>query len=234
MPDIEIATLDRIEIHFEPWSWPFSSERRPDIDPYFADLQQKRTGVWNGRAILLHRYAIEGDALRGACFETDYASLCAWREWEFPDRSVQNVFAGAALQASDGAWLVGEMAADTAASGQLYFPCGTPEPSDIDAAGVLDLTGNLVRELKEETGLEAAALDASPGWIMVRDRSFIALMKTLKARQNADELRAEIRRYIAAQDHSELVDAHIVRNLSELDPCMPRFMHIFFEHVFGH
>jgi hypothetical protein len=233
VPDIEIVTLDRIEISSEPWAWPFAADRRPDIDRYFAELQKKRTGVWNGRAILLHRHAIADNVLHGACFETDYASLCAWREWEFPDPGVCNVFACAALQAADGAWLVGEMASDTAAAGLQYFPCGTPEPSDIDAAGALDLTGNLVRELKEETGLDAATLDVAPGWTMVRDRSFLALMKTLAVRQNADELRAGIRRYIAAQAHSELVDAHIVRSLRDLDPRMPRFMRIFFEHVFG-
>jgi 8-oxo-dGTP pyrophosphatase MutT (NUDIX family) len=231
--DSEIATLDRLDIGSASWVWPWANERRGDIDRYFADLQRKRSGVWNGRAILLNRYSIAQNVLRGTCFETDYASLCAWREWQFPDPNIHNVFACAALQAADGAWLVGEMASDTAAAGLFYFPCGTPEPSDIDATGALDLTGNLIRELHEETGLEAATLDLAPGWTMVRDRCFIALMKHLTARQNADELRGCIRRYIAAQAHSELVDAHIVRGLIDLDPRMPRFMTLFFEHVFG-
>ncbi len=148
MSDSEIATLDRFEITFEPWRWPFAADRRADIDGFFASLQRDRPGVWNGRALLLQRYAIENGVLRGRCFETDYASLCAWRDWQFPDRSVHNVFAAAALQSADGAWLVGEMAPDTAAAGLRYFPCGTPEPDDIDAAGTLDLTGNLVRELQ--------------------------------------------------------------------------------------
>ena len=47
-----------------------------------------------------------------------------------------NFFVAAALRAADGAYLVGEMASDTAAAALLYFPCGTPEPDDINAGGV--------------------------------------------------------------------------------------------------
>ncbi len=49
------------------------------------------------------------------------------------DAGVFNVFAAAALRAADGAYLLGEMAPSTAAAGQLYFPCGTPDPEDITA-----------------------------------------------------------------------------------------------------
>jgi hypothetical protein len=233
VPDTEIATLDRVEITTVPWSWPFATERRAAIDLYFEKLKRERSGVWNGRALLLNRYAIEGGVLRGACFETDYASLCAWRDWEFPDPSVWNVFACAALQSADGAWLVGEMAPDTAAAGLLYFPCGTPEPDDIDATGALDLAGNLDRELREETSLEAVDLAAAPGWDLVRDRCYVALMKRLTARQTADELRARIMGYIVRQKRPELVDIHIVRGPAELDERMPRFITMYLKHAFG-
>jgi hypothetical protein len=231
--DLEIATLDRAEITSEPWSWPFATDRRADIDGFFTTLQRERPGVWNGRALLLNRYAIRDGILRGTCFETDYASLCAWRDWRFPDPSVHNIFAAAALQSADGAWLLGEMAPDTAAAGLRYFPCGTPEPSDVDATGTLDLEGNLVRELREETGLDMAELAVVPGWSFVRDRCYIALMKHLTARQSADELRARIMGIIAQQQRPELVDIHIVRGPNELDPRMPHFMTMFLEHAFG-
>jgi len=231
--DCEIATLDRAEIVFEPWPWPFAADRRADIDRFFASLQRERPGVWNGRALLLRRYTIEDGVLRGRCFETDYASLCAWRDWQFPDRSVQNVFSAAALQSADGAWLLGEMARDTAAAGLCYFPCGTPEPDDIDAAGELDLAGNLARELHEETGLDMAELHVAPGWSLVRDRCYIALMKRLTAPEPAEELRSRIMRYIAGQERPELVDIHIVRSTDELNPALPRFMTMFLEHAFG-
>jgi 8-oxo-dGTP pyrophosphatase MutT (NUDIX family) len=231
VPDIEIATLDRTAIVLEPWSWPFAADRREEIGRHFARLQRQRSGVWNGRALLLNRYAIRDRVLHGACFEADYASLCAWRDWEFPDASVYNIFSAAALQAADGAYLVGEMAPDTAPAGLLYFPCGTPEPDDVDAAGTLDLAGNLQRELREETGIEIGELTAEPGWSLVRDRGYIALMKRLTAGQSAEELRAGIMRHIARDARPELTDVHIVRGPADIDPRMPRFMVAFLEHA---
>lgn len=226
-PGIEIAALDRTEIALEPWAWRFAVDRRREIEDYFARLQRERPGVWNGRILLLHRYAICRRTLRGACFETDYASFCAWRGWKFPDPSVYNVFAAAALRSADGAFLVGEMAANTANAGLVTFPCGTPEPSDVDAAGMLDLAGNLGRELKEETGIGIDEVHAEPGWTMVRDRCYLAFLKVVGAREQADALRARVTRHIAQERPPEFVDIRIVRSPAELEPAMPPFMTAF-------
>ena len=220
-PAPEIFDIDRAEIAAEPWSWEFARERRADIDRYFADLQRRRPGVWNGRVLLLHRYAIAGRTLRGGCFETDYSSFITWRDREFPNPDVHNFFAAAALRSADGAYLLGEMASYTAGAGRTYFCCGTPEPADIDADGRIDLDANLVRELLEETGIAAAELDAAPGWTVVRDRCFLGFMKLVTSRQSADELRSRIRRHIAADKHPELADMRIVRSTVDIDTRMP-------------
>lgn len=229
MPKLEVATLDTAEIMLEPWSWPFALDRRDEIDRHFAGLQRERSGVWNGRVLLLHRHTIRDGALRGACFETDYASMCAWRDWKFPDASVHNIFAAAALRTADGAYLVGEMAPNTAAAGLIYFPCGTPEPDDVDARGALDLAGNLRRELHEETGLGIDEVAAEPGWNLVRDGGFIALLKRVTAAQSAEQLRDRIMRYIASQARPEFVDIRIVRGPMDLNSRMPRFVVAFLE-----
>jgi 8-oxo-dGTP pyrophosphatase MutT (NUDIX family) len=223
-PNSEIAALDRAEIAFASWPWPFAAERREEIEAYFADLRRQRSGVWNGRVLLLNGYTIEGRALRGSCFETDYASFCSWRDWEFPDASVYNVFAAAALCSADGAFLVGEMAASTANAGLVNFPCGTPEPDDLDAAGMLDLSANLSRELLEETGIGMGDVRAEPGWTMVRDRGFLAFLKVVTASENADALRGRIMRYLAGEQRPEFVDMRIVRSLADLEPAMPAFL----------
>jgi 8-oxo-dGTP pyrophosphatase MutT (NUDIX family) len=210
-PNPEIFEIDRVEIAVEPWSWQFALAHRDEIDRHFACFQRKRSGVWNGRVLLLNRYAIRDGVLRGACFETDYANLCAWRDWNFPDPGVYNFFAAAALRAADGAYLVGEMAPSTAAAAQLYFPCGTPDPEDIGAGGLLDLAGSLARELREETGIDVATLDAAPGWCLVRDGGYLAVMKRLTAHQSAEELRAAIMRHLASESQPELSDIRVPR-----------------------
>jgi 8-oxo-dGTP pyrophosphatase MutT (NUDIX family) len=226
-PKTEIVALDRAEIILESWSWRFAAERRNEIDRNFAEIQRARPAVWNGRVVLLNRYAIRNGVLRGACFETDFASLCAWRTWNFPDAGVANFFGVAALCAADGGFLVGEMAPSTANAGMLYFPCGTPEPGDVDAGGALDLAGNVGRELLEETGLDIDELNAEPGWTLVRDGCYLALLKRVRSPSTAEELRARVMRHLAGEQRPEFVDIRIVRSPADFDTAMPRFVTAF-------
>jgi 8-oxo-dGTP pyrophosphatase MutT (NUDIX family) len=231
--DIEIGTLDRADITFAPWAWPFAIAERDKVDDYFTKLKRERPGVWNGRVVLLNRFEIRERVLHGRCFETDFASFCAWREWQCPDRGVFNVFAAAVVVSADGAYLVGQMAADTAGAGKLYFPCGTPEPADLDASGRLDLEDNVRRELREETGLDADELAAEPGWSMVHDGGYIALLKVLKARQSAQELRDRVMRYIESEERPELVGVRMLHSPADFDTRMPRFVTAFLNHCWA-
>jgi 8-oxo-dGTP pyrophosphatase MutT (NUDIX family) len=221
LPEPGIFDVDRVEIGLEAWSWRFAVDQRAAINRDFADLQRIRPGVWNGRVLLMNRYAMAGAALRGACFETDYASFITWRNAGFPDPSVHNFFAAAALRGADGAYLVGEMAPYTAGAGARYFPCGTPEPADVSRDQMMDVADNLARELLEETGIAIAELTAEPGWSVVVDRCFIGLMKRLTAAQSAEDLRARIVNHLAAEERPELSDIHIVRGPADLHPRMP-------------
>jgi hypothetical protein len=229
--NIQIIDFDRVDISVEPWRWEFAIARREEIGRHFAGRQRERPALWNGRALLLNRYEIRDGVLHGSSFETDYANFLAWRDWGFPDAGVFNVFAAAALQAADGAYLVGEMAPTTANAGQLHFPCGTPDPQDVRPDGVLDLGRNLSRELLEETGIEIGTLEAEPGWTFVRDRGFLALLKRLKASEGVEELRSRAMRHLASEAQPEFSDIRIVRGPEDFDPAMPPFVVAYLEKV---
>src|SRR5687768_7384374 len=131
MTEPRVLSLSRLDLSFAPKPWAFADERRAEIDAYFAAMQRANPRLWNGRVLVMHEHAITGDVLRGAYLETDYASFLAWRNWNFPDRDMNNCFALGALQSSDGAFLLGVMAPHTANAGKIYFPGGTPEPVDV-------------------------------------------------------------------------------------------------------
>jgi 8-oxo-dGTP pyrophosphatase MutT (NUDIX family) len=223
----EIIHLDRIEISAEPFCWEFAAIRRTEISEHFANLKRKRSAVWNGRVLLLKRFWIRHATLFGSCFETDYASFIAWHNWNCPDPTVYNFFAVAALRTADGAYLVGEMAPYTAGGGRLYFPGGTPDPSAIDARSAFDPLDHLSRELREETGISIDELDAEPGWVVVRDRCSLALIRRLTSRENADDLRRRVMRHVKGEQQPELSDVRIVRGPAQLDARMPTFMTAF-------
>jgi 8-oxo-dGTP pyrophosphatase MutT (NUDIX family) len=223
-PDPQIVELDRAEIAVGPWRWEFAQVRRDDIDRHFAARQREQPTLWNGRVLLLHHYAIERRVLRGTSFETDYASFLAWRDWGRCDGGVFNVFSAAALRSADGAYLVGRMSPSTSIAGQWLFPCGTPDPKDINAAGKLDLAGSASRELFEETGLDIGAFKAAPGWTLVRDGGFIALMKHLVADESAEALRARILYHLANDGQPEFSDVRFLRGPADFEEAMPRFL----------
>jgi 8-oxo-dGTP pyrophosphatase MutT (NUDIX family) len=222
----EIVAVERVEIAVAPWRWEFAHARADDIARHFAARQCELPALWNGRVLLLHRLAVENGLLRGASFETDYASFLAWRDWGCPGAGVFNVFAAAALQAADGAYLVGRMAPFTSIAGQWLFPCGTPDREDI-SAGMLDLAGSARRELFEETGLDIGTMQAEPGWTLVRDGGFVALIKRVTANESAEDLRARIERYLAGEAQPEFSEIRILRGIADLDTDMARFLRVY-------
>ncbi len=166
---------------------------------------------------------------RGAYLETDYASFAAWKSWGRPPAGVHDCFAAAAILSADGAFLLGLMGPHTLNAGLVYFPCGTPDPSDISGDKV-DLEFSVRRELKEETGLGPEQFREQPGWTAVFDGALIAQVKLFRSDASADALRARIVESLAAEREPELADIRIVRGPADLSPAMPRFVRAFIEY----
>jgi len=223
MSRMEVVAFDRLVLNFAPRPWAFAETRRAEIDAHFATLQRAKPQLWNGRVLLLHRHRLGGGTFEGDYFDTDFASMLAWRDWDFPDRTIHNCFAMAALRAEDGAFLLGVMGAHTANAGKVYFPAGTPEPGDVRGSRV-DLEAGLLRELEEETGVTAAEVEPAPGWSAVLAGQRIALMRIVTAKESGEALQARIRDTIARQDMPELADVRLVRGPADLDSSVAPFV----------
>ena len=161
--------------------------------------------------------------MTGAYFETDFASFLAWRDWGFPDQSVRNAFPQAALLSADGAFLLGVMGGHTANAGRVYFPSGTPDLNDVEGDRV-DVAGSLVRELREETGLDASDLTIQPGWTAVFEGPLIALFRVVRSTEPAATLRQRILGNLAGIAGPELADIHIVRSPADHDSRMTGYV----------
>jgi 8-oxo-dGTP pyrophosphatase MutT (NUDIX family) len=224
--------VDRLELALAPKPWAFAEARRAEIDAYFAGLQREKPEIWNGRVLLMHRQKVSAGVFTGDYLETDYASFAAWQAWGLPPAGAYDCFGAAALQASDGGFLLGRMGAHTFHAGQVYFPCGTPDPDDV-VDGRVDLAGNVRRELKEETGLAAEEFDVAPGWTAVVDGPLIAQIKLMRAHEDAESLRARVKAHLARERRPELADILIVRGPADFDAAMPRFVTAFLARQFG-
>jgi 8-oxo-dGTP pyrophosphatase MutT (NUDIX family) len=227
--DIRVVAVERLDLRFKPRAWPWAEANRAFVERHFARARERRPALWNGRVLLLHRFAIEAGVFRGAYLETDFASFLAWRDAGFPDPSVRNCFSAGALRAEDGAFLLGRMARHTANAGKVYFPAGTPDPGDVGADGAVDLMGSVLRELKEETGLAATEVSPGPRWHAVLAGARIGLMRLLRLRENSEIAAARIRAFIAREKEPELEDVVIVRGPADFVAEMPDYVRAYLE-----
>ena len=223
MSEPAIFDVDRLDLSFTPQPWPFAEQRRAEIDAFFAARQRETPALWNGRVLLLYRHAFKDGVLQGDYFETDYASFLAWGRWAPPHTSVRDCFGATALISADNAVLLGVMGGHTTNAGHIYFPAGTPDPSDV-AGGKVDLAFSVARELKEETGVDMSELAVAPGWTVVADGQLIVAVRTLRSPIAADALRVRILNHLGTEQRPELADIRIVRGPSDFEPAMPRFV----------
>jgi 8-oxo-dGTP pyrophosphatase MutT (NUDIX family) len=231
-PNARVLHIDRLELAFKPKQWPFADEKRAEIAAFWAELTAKNPALWNGRVLLLYRQVVSDGVFSGDYLETDYASFTAWRRWDAPQAGVHDCFSAAAIVSADGALLLGEMGSHTANAGRIYFPCGTPDPSDI-ADDKVDLAASVARELKEETGLDVGEFTAESGWTAVLDRQLIVQVKTLRSALSADDLRSRMLAHLASEKQPELSDIVIVRSPRDYRPAMPQFVTAWLDEFFG-
>jgi 8-oxo-dGTP pyrophosphatase MutT (NUDIX family) len=225
-----VTTLD-LRVQSRPW--PFAQERGAEIDAHFAEEQRKTPELWNGRVLIGHTPVFDGDRFRADYFETDFASFLAWRDWGFPDKDVFNGFGMGALLSHDGAFALGEMGHHTSNGGRIYFPSGTPDPSDIRGDKV-DIVGSVAREVEEETGLTPADYVAEPHWDCVFTGAAMAMMRILRVDMSGEALRERIEANLATQPQpSELSRIHLVRGTADFTEAMPRFVTAYLERQFG-
>jgi 8-oxo-dGTP pyrophosphatase MutT (NUDIX family) len=225
-----IHRVTRLDLAVRPWRWPFAEERRSEIGAHFAAQRVKTPALWNGRILLGRNPVFDRDCFRADYFETDFASFLAWRDWGFPDKGVFNGFGMGALRGNDGAFVLGEMAASTANAGQIYFPSGMPDPSDVRDGG-LDIAGSILREVEEETGLSPSGYRADPFWYCVVAGPLLAVIQLLDLNMPGEALRARIARTLAAQAVPEFSAIHLVQSRWDFTPAIPAHVKAFIDHV---
>jgi 8-oxo-dGTP pyrophosphatase MutT (NUDIX family) len=227
-----IHRVTQLDLSVQPWSWPFATERRADIEAHFALKRGEKPQLWNGRVLLGRHPVFTGDCLRAGYFETDFASFLAWRDWGFPDPGVFNGFGMGALRCSDGAFVLGEMGSHTANAGRIYFPAGTPDLDDVKL-GAVDIADSITREIEEETGLTPSDYRAGAHWDCVVSGAAIAMMRILDVDTSGEALRARIEADLAQQSQPELVAMHLVRTTADFTAAMPRYVTAFMERQFS-
>ena len=226
--------MARVEARLEPYRWDWPERERDLVAAHWQRRLAQRPRLFNGRVLMVSELHDEDDTIRARFFETAYADMLAWIDHGFPGEPVWNGFAMGALRGRDGGYLLGRMAGHTANAGRLYFPCGTPDLSDVEPTGEVDLVGSLTREVAEETGLTADDYAIDPGWIVVADRGHLAFMRVVRLAEPAPRVADRVRAHLARESRPELVGIEIVERGQILDEAaMPGVLPIFLADAFA-
>ncbi len=234
---LSILPIMQVKAEVKAHDWPFRSVRKDEIAVHWAKLKAAKPAMFNGQVLLQCRGEVSGTTFSADYFQLDYASFIAWHHWGYPQEAheqIRNGFAMGALRTRDGAYLMGVMGEHTANAGKVYFAAGTPDPGDVLANGEVDLAGSVMRELEEETGLQASEVSVGDGWRIVLGRERVAFMRDVFIDLAADEARSLIRDRLSRQIQPELCDIAIARSVADIDEArMPIFMQVFLRDVFS-
>jgi 8-oxo-dGTP pyrophosphatase MutT (NUDIX family) len=219
-----LTRLTRLDARLVPHDWAWARANAAAIAAHWDRRKAAKPALFDGRVLLSCACTVTEGACRIDLFEAAFSEFLAFRDGGSPDPTVTNAFAAVVPWSCDGAALLGVMGRDSANAGQIYFPCGTPDRSDLRANARVDLAGSAARELREETGLRPPS-DALPEWVLVSGGDQHAFLHPVHFAEDAAVLIARMEGHRAAEAEPELAGFVAVRSRADLDAeRMPGFV----------
>jgi 8-oxo-dGTP pyrophosphatase MutT (NUDIX family) len=213
IPRNRILPVDQVDVRLDPDPHPFETTNAAAIEENWRAETRANPALFDGTVVLLSEFGYDGGRLFGRCHAVRYATFMYWRK----DRvgTVAHAFAHPMLVAGDNALVAIRMAAHTVNAGRVYFAAGSFEPEDFPD-GVVDPHGNMVREVKEETGLDI--LDARRGerhYALATERGTV-IFRRYFLDETAVEVANRIRDFVAGESEPEIEEPVIIRNARDL------------------
>jgi 8-oxo-dGTP pyrophosphatase MutT (NUDIX family) len=231
-PGFTLTPLTRIAARLVPYEWVWARDNEASIERNWQRRLEATPELFDGPVYLASGCAIENGACEAAFFEVRYSRFIAFRDAGVPDALVANAFAAIVPLSADGAVMLGVMGAQTANAGQIYFPCGTPDPGDRRDDDTVDLAGSAEREFLEETGLSLPE-DAAGDWVLLRGDGQLAFLRPVRFDLDAEALKARIDAHRGEEAAPELAHSVIARSRADIDAArMPGFVQAYLASVF--
>jgi 8-oxo-dGTP pyrophosphatase MutT (NUDIX family) len=212
-----VLRIDRCDLRVAGERWAFADRYGAEIDAHWARRKADNPAFFNGTLHLMTRHDLAEGAFTAQLVRTDFKSFLYWRETGAPDRSVADAFGSALLRSVEGHVLLGRQRPGNINGGLAYLPGGFIDARDVVEDGAIDIEASIARELAEETGLEPAALERTPGFILTFLGPMVSIAAEFRSPLPAEELCAAISAHIAAEADPELAEMVVVRSARDLD-----------------
>ena len=228
----EVIQIDGYDLLLSDRPWAWADDNAAAIKRFWGKAQAEKPALFNGDVLLMAEHALSDGILAGTALKTGFASFLYWKDKGLPQEAgVRNVFGCAVIRSGDGHLLFGRMATHTAGSGRVYPMAGTPDPLDV-SDGKLDLEGSIVRELKEESGLDEADAARAPGYLLIEDGAMCSLNAVFTFDAPSRDLKARMMAHVDAQEQSELDEIVVFRRAAfHVHHRMPGFARTLVQHL---
>jgi 8-oxo-dGTP pyrophosphatase MutT (NUDIX family) len=119
------------------------------------------------------------------------------------------------LVAGDNALVAIRMGRHTVGAGSVYFAAGSFEPIDF-RDGLVDVDFNMIREVREETGIDLAHARRGVRWHALSTASGTVIFRRYHVDEPADEVARRVSAFVAAETDPEIEGPVIIRHAADL------------------
>lgn len=231
IPRNVILPVDVVDVRLVAEPHPFERDNAEAIAANWQAEKAVRPALFDGIVVLLSELAYRDNRLVGRCHAVRFSTFMLWRKLK-PVSSAEHAFAHAMLISSDNALVAIRMGSHTANAGKVYFAAGSFEPEDF-RDGLVDLDYNMLREVREETGLDLGRAEREQRCHALSVESGTVIVRCFRAAETADELAERIRAFVATDPDPEIEGPVIIRGMHDLPEGLMPHMHSLVEWHFS-
>lgn len=189
---------------------PFQSAERERAAENWRREVMANPALFDGEMVFQNRLSVRDGVIEGEAYMVRYSTYLWWRRQARP-ASGFHLFAYPVPVSSDGAIIAVRMGSHTANPGQVYCPAGSLDGSDV-VDGVCDVQGNMIREVREETGLELGRAQDDGRYFVSHAGRRMVVCRLFRFDETAEELLAAIERHMIGNSEQEIAGAVAIRS----------------------
>ncbi|QKC89942.1 hypothetical protein EB230_17170 [Mesorhizobium sp. NZP2234] len=214
LPRNVILAVDAVDVRLDPGPHPFARDNAAAIAENWQREMAANPALFDGTVVLLSQLAWRDNRLVGRCHAVNYSTFMLWRKR--PENSgAEHAYAHAVLVAGDNALVAIRMGPRTVNAGRVYFAAGSFEPVDFHD-GMVDVDFNMIREVREETGIDLTDARRGVRWHALSTASGTVIFRRYHVDDLADEVARRISAFVAAETDPEIEGPVIIRHAADL------------------
>ena len=214
LPRNVILPVDAIDVRLDPGPHPFAVDNAEAIAENWQREIAAKPALFDGTVVLLSQLAYRDSRLVGRCHAVNYSTFMLWRKRR-ENSGAEHAYAHAILVAGDNALVAIRMGSHTVNAGRVYFAAGSFEPIDF-RDGQVDVDFNMIREVREETGLDLSDAPRGKRYHVLSTASGTVMFRRFHETAPADEIARRISAFVATETDPEIEGPVIIRHATDL------------------